>query len=168
MQNLKKLEHHNKRLIEFCLTKAYPDGIISVERLIEDNLINGPQVAELAVCRTNGFLEIHPIGVGQDLTDGSDVKTITVQEEIYQGKKSKLKRHRAQIKDVCSKIGTLRTIAYNPFFEKWIYFIIPNQYFSHLKKITISFDQVTGEPKGIYKNFQVQTWEELCQTEVKN
>lgn len=166
MHTLAKNEKHNKRLIEFCLNKAYPDGIITVERLINDNLINGTQVAELAVCRTNGTVDIHPVGIGQDLTDGSDVKTVTLQEEVSFRKvgdfvKTYVK-HRFQIKDVNHKIGKLRIICYDPFRIKWSYLIIPNEVYRGLKKLTITFDKNSGEIKGKYKQYQVNSWLELC------
>lgn len=161
---LAKLSHHNKRLIRYCLEKAYPDGIISVERLIDDNLISGTQVAELAVCRTNGNIEMCPVGIGRDLTDDSDVKTVTVQQENYKSKipGKILFRHRSQVKDIVNKIGKLRVISYNPFFDNWKFFIIPNEAFCNLKKLTLTFDKTTGEPIGMYKQFEVQSWEELC------
>lgn len=161
MHTLAKNSHHNERLIRFCLERAYPDGLISIERLIKDNLINGTQVAELAVCRTNGLVEIHPVGIGQDLTDGSDVKTVTIQEEIT-SKTTKAYRHRCQVKDIKNKIGKLRVICYDPFRNDYKYFVIPKENYQNIVKLTISFDKHTGIPKGIYKQFWVQTWEELC------
>jgi hypothetical protein len=172
MHTLQKNSHHNKRLIEFCLQKAYPDGIITIDRLIADNLINGTQVAELAVCRTNGFLDIHPIGIGQDLTDGSDVKTITVQDEksktwiVKNGKRTGefLDRtlRRACVNEIKNKIGDLRVICYNPFNDEWKFFIIPNDVFKGMKKISISFDKQTHQPNGLYAKFEVPSWLDLC------
>jgi len=172
MHTIAKNSHHNKRLIEFCLERAYPDGIITIERLIDDNIINGTQVAELAVCKTNGNVEIHPIGIGRDLTDDSDVKTVTVQENY---KKTWLRRdkqrtgeynisisHRAQVKDIVNKVGKLRIISYNPFLDHWKFFIVPNEVYGHLKKLTLTFCKESGEPIGIYKQYQVDTWEDLC------
>lgn len=169
---LQSSKHHNERLIKYCLEKAYPDGIITLERMIEDNLINGTSVAELAVCKTNGTVEMCPIGIGRDLTDDSDVKTITVgqtrsktilkKNKIPTGEFNYSYSHSAQIKDVKSKIGKLRVICYNPFTEGWKFFIIPNESYKHLKKIKITFDRLTGETLGIYKQYELETFEEMC------
>ena len=166
------LHHHNTRLIQYCLEKCYPDGIITVEKLLADNLINGTQVAEMAVCRTNGKVEMCPIRIGRDLTDDSDVKTVTVQANK---KKTWLKvnkertgkfnisiSHRAQVKDIANKIGKLRVICYNPFTEGWKFFVVPQEGFHHLKKLTFTFNKETGETIGIHRIHEVSTWEELC------
>ena len=163
MHTLKKNQNHNTRLIEFCLNYAYPDGNITLQRLIDDNLINGTQVAELAVCRTNGSIDIHPIGIGMDLTDDSDVKTGTVQVEQYKSTKgTTLVRHRVQIKDIVNKIGLLRVIVFNPLTNTWSFFKIPNVEFAAIKRLTISYCQRTGNPIGKYKQFQVPGWVDLC------
>lgn len=172
MHTLASNKGHNDRLIKFCLEKCYPDGLITVERLIEDNLVNGTQVAEMAVCRTNGKVQICPVGIGRDLTDDSDVKTVTVQANQ---KKTWLVRnkertgefnisisHRAQVKDVCNKIGKLRVICYNPFHDHWKFFVVPHEVYGHLSKLTFTFEKDSGEPLGIYKQYQVETWEEMC------
>lgn len=172
MHTQARFSGHNDRLIKFCLEKCYPDGIITVERLIEDNLVNGTQVAELAVCRTNGNVEMCSIGIGRDLTDDSDVKTVTVQEarkktwlvknKIRTGEFNISLSHRTKIKDVHHKIGKLRVICYNPFHEQWKYFVIPNDFFANIKQLCITFERSSGEPLGIYKQFEVPTWEDMC------
>lgn len=172
MHTLASNKGHNDRLIRYCLEKAYPDGIITVERLIEDNLVNGTQVAELAVCKTNGTVEMCPIGIGRDLTDDSDVKTVTVQEsrkktwlvknKVRTGEYNISLSHRTKIKDVHHKIGKLRVICYNPYHDHWKFFVIPNEVFSGLKQLCMAFDKETGEPIGIYKEYEVSTWEEMC------
>lgn len=172
MHEQSRFKHHNDRLIKFCLEKCYPDGIITVERLISDNLVNGTQVAEMAVCRTNGKVEMCPIGIGRDLTDDSDVKTITVQSSKKKTwlKKNKIRTgqynisisHKSKIKDVHHKIGKLRVICYNPFHEHWRFFVIPNEFYKHIKQLCITFNKDTGETIGIYKVYEVETWEEMC------
>lgn len=172
MHTLAKNTHHNKRLIEFCLHKAYPDGKITVEKLIEDNLVNSTQVAELAISRTSG-IPLDEIGYGQDLQDGSDVKTTTVyghNTKVWK-KKNKVKtgeystgiEHVARVTGINTKIGSLRIIAYNPFFERWYYLIIPNSVYTNLYEVTLRFCMKTGELIGKYVPYIVNTWEELCQ-----
>ena len=172
MHTLAKNTHHNLRLIEFCLQKAYPDGNITVERLISDNLVNGTQVAELAISRTSG-IPMDKIGYGMDLEDGSDVKTSTVQEIKNKTWLEKNKQrtgeynisisHAAPVKDICNKIGVLRVIVYNPFTDKNHFLLIPKEAYEKLKIIKISFNKVTGDILGIYKQYEVDTWEKLCE-----
>lgn len=173
MTSLSSMAHHNERLIRFCLEKCYPDGIITWERLLADNLINGTQCAEIAVCRTNPVLEICPIGIGRDLTDDSDVKTVTVQDEKSKTWiiKNKVKTgefvdrtiRRACVNEIKNKIGKLRVICYNPFSERWNFFIIPNSAFVGLKKISIAFDKNTHEPNGKYSIYEVPDWNSVCE-----
>lgn len=169
MHTLAKNTHHNKRLIEFCLHKAYPDGKITVEKLIEDNLVNSTQVAELAISRTSG-IPLDEIGYGQDLKDGSDVKTATIYSRIkkqwfYKNNQrtdqyKEITDHRAVIRDLNSKIGNLRVILYNPFFEKWYYLIIPvNCYKNNLELRTCIY---SGKLLGRVREFEVDSWEKLC------
>ena len=169
MNVLSKNQHHNKRLVEFCLGKAYPDGNITIDRLISDNLINGAQVAELAISKTSG-IKLDPIGIGMDLQDGSDVKTMTIysriKKQFYIKNKIKTDKyreiidHRACIKDLHSKIGSLRVILYNPFFNKWYYLIIPNNEFT--KTLEIRTDVLTGNILGKMAKYEVDTWDKLC------
>lgn len=172
MHTLAKNTHHNIRLIEFCLQKAYPDGIITVERLINDNLVNGTQVAELAISRSSG-IAMDEIGYGMDLKDGSDVKTCTVyahntktwktQNKVKTGEFKVGIEHVARVTKINSKIGTLRVIAYNPFFDQWWFLIIPNSVYDGLYEVTLRFCMNTGRLIGKYSNYIVDSWEELCQ-----
>lgn len=171
MHTLAKNTHHNIRLIEFCLQKAYPDGGITVERLIADNLVNGTQVAELAISRTSG-ISMDSIGHGMDLVDGSDVKTCTVyghntktwkrKNNIKTGEFTVGIEHVARVTGINSKIGTLRVIAYNPFFDVWHYLIIPNKVYDGLYEVTLRFCKITGALIGKYVPYIVNSWEELC------
>lgn len=171
MHTLAKNTHHNIRLIEFCLQKAYPDGGITVERLIADNLVNGTQVAELAISRTSG-IPMDSIGYGMDLEDGSDVKTTTVQcktnknwlvkNKIRTGKYNLQTQHCAVVTKIVNKIGLLRVISYNPFTDKTHFLLIPKSVHEKLKVIKISFNKITGEIIGIYKQYEVEDWNALC------
>lgn len=149
--------------------KAYPGGEPTVEDLIRDNIINGTQLSELAVSKTSG-IKIHEIGIGQDLEDGSDIKTATVQL-MYNRKKRKdgsvrvNTRHGICIRDINHKIGTLRCIVYNPFFDRWYYFLVPKTVQGVLNHLKIAFDKKTGNPNGKYAQFQVPDWEAVCQVE---
>lgn len=172
MHTIAKNSGHNKRLIEFCLHKAYPDGIVTVDRLIDDNLVNGTQVAELAISRTAG-IPLDAIGYGMDLEDGTDVKTVTVQENkkktwLVQNKERTGKynisiSHVAPIKEIVNKIGSLRVIAYNPFTERNHFLIIPKDVHQKVKSVKLTFCKISGNIKGMYSQYEVPTWELLCQ-----
>ena len=149
-------KHHNKRLVEFFLEKAYPNGT-NINELIDDNVLNGPCLAELAVSRALG-IELHKIGIGRDLIDKSDIKTATVYE--YQQKNRPY--HRAQIQHLKNKVGKIRVITYNPFFSTWNFFRIPFTIHKPFSEVSISFDTVTGCPKGKYSKYEVVSWEQFC------
>ena len=171
MHTLASNKGHNDRLIKFCLEKAYPDGNITVDRLISDNLVNGTQVAELAVCRTSG-VQLCKVGIGRDLEDDSDIKTVTVYP--HNTKKAIIKNkektdqfnygieHVARVSGISNKVGKLRVIAYNPFFEKWYYLVIPKEVHTSLYECTLRFSKESGEIVGKYKPYEVETWEEMC------
>jgi hypothetical protein len=164
MSTLAKHSHHNRRLVEFCLPIAYPDGKITIERLIDDNLITGSQVAELAICRMSEILKIDSVGIGCDLSDGSDVKTTTVSEYCKFDKESGnvvSSRYQCKVHDIGNKTGTLRIITFNPFSNLWKFFIVPNSEFAGKKSIYIGFDKETGETIGKWSTFEVGDWKEL-------
>lgn len=145
--------HHNTRLVEFFLEKVYGTTHPSIEDLLRDNVISGTHLSELAVSRASG-IELHPIGIGQDLVDKSDIKTCTVRFESG--------KYRTQIRHLSRKCGKLRVIAYNPFFESWHYFILQPKDYLNRPRITIYFDVHTGMPSGKWRNFVVSSWEEFC------
>lgn len=169
MHTLNKNIHHNKRLVEFCLNKAYPEGNITVQRLIDDNLVNGTQVAELAISKTAG-IPLDSVGYGKDLIDGTDVKTATIYHRIkkqYYIKNNirtnefkEIPDHRAVIRDLTSKVGSLRIILYNPFFDRWYFLIVPNSRFN--KHLELRTNIQTGDLLGNIKEYEVESWEKLC------
>lgn len=166
MHTIQKNCHHNERLIRFFIEKAYPEGQPTVEDLILDNIINGTQLSELAVSKTSG-IAMHAVGYGQDLVDGSDVKTSTVQYCINRKKRKdgtiyECDRHQINIRDVDNKIGTLRCIVYNPYFGRWYFFLVPKEIRGTIKHLKIAFDKRTGEPNGKYAVYQVPDWEAVC------
>ncbi len=171
MHTLAKNQHHNSRLCYDFLQQAYPNGTPTFEQLVEDNIINGTQLVELAVCRSGG-LDFCPVGYNQDFLDGSDVKTVTVLKDVSikrnvlkSGVKKRYKTtsYVAKIADVDKKIGVLRIVCWNPFAEKYQYFRIPPSAIYGISKLKISFDSTTFEPLGIYKKFEVASFEEVSQ-----
>lgn len=167
MHTLAKNQHHNARLINDFINNAYPDGPPTIQQLIDDNIINGTQIVELAVSR-KGSLDFCPIGYNQDFLDGSDVKTVTVAKDTSIKRKtlkSGIKRrykstcYVAKIADVDKKIGVLRVVCWNPFAEKYQYFRIPPSAVYGISKLKISFDSTTFEPLGIYKQYEVDSFD---------
>jgi len=170
MHTLAKNQHHNTRLIYDFLEKAYPNGTPSFDQLVEDNIINGTQLLELAVSKSGG-IAMCPVGYHRDLVDDSDVKTVTVlRKEAYKKrvlkggikKKYKTISYVASIKRVDKKLGVLRIICWNPFIEKYQYFKVPPSAVYGLNNLSISFDSETFQAQGIYSKYQVDTFEEMA------
>lgn len=152
MVSISKHKHHNERLVRFFLEKAYPDKIPSIDDLIRDNVISGTQLSEIAVSNATG-IEIHSEGIGQDLVDGSDIKTGVVIDDI-----SNRTRY-LPVQHISGKTGKLRIIGWNPFHDEWVYFVIPCP---RQKTLKISFSRETGTPQGKYAKFQIFSWQEFC------
>lgn len=172
MHTLAKNQHHNDRLIEFFMNKAYSEmGLeATIKSLISDNIINGTQLAELAISRRSG-IPMCPIGEHRDLIDDSDVKTVTVQEKYFhptvkgkQNKKIKIPRYQAVVKNAYKKIGTLRVVCYNPNSDKYHYFLIPPSAYYSVQNITIAFEKDTQELIGRFKQFEVESFNDVCRT----
>lgn len=153
MVSISRFRHHNERLVKFFLEKAYPGRIPSIDELIQDNVISGTQLSEIAVSNSLG-ITMDPIGIGKDLQDGSDVKTAMVVED------GKWKNHYLPIRHIQKKTGNLRIIGWNPFFDSWSYFIIPCP---DQKSLKITFCPKTGIPSGKYAKYEVSSWEEFIQ-----
>lgn len=161
MISIAKHRHHNERLVRFFLKKAYPGKLPTIEQLITDNIISGTQLSELAISKTTG-IDLDEIGISKDLQDDSDVKTATVFEKVRRIKGREYLQTVAHIR--CkNKIGCLRIITFYPDFDKWHYFIIPNEVRKNSKQIWILFDKVTGEPYGKFSEYQIESWEKFCE-----
>jgi hypothetical protein len=169
MHTLAKNQHHNSRLCYDFLEEAYPNGMPSFDQLVQDNIVNGTQLVELAIAKRGG-LDFCPVGYNQDFLDGSDVKTVTMSKDtsikrvtLKTGQKKRYKStvYVAKISDVDKKIGVLRIVCWNPFAEKYQYFRIPPSAIYGISKLKISFDSKTFEPVGIYKKFEVASFEEV-------
>lgn len=170
MHTLAKNQHHNTRLIYDFLEKAYPGGKPSFHKLVEDNIINGTQLLELAVNKVND-IGMCPIGNNRDFLDDSDLKTVTIQKEesikrttLKDGKRKRYKStcYVAKIADVDKKYGVLRVIAWNPFAEKYHYFKIPPSAILGLKRVTMTFDASNDfESTGKYSKYEVPTFEQV-------
>lgn len=167
MHTLAKNAAHNERLIYDFLNKAYPSGTPTFKQLVQDNIINGTQLLELAVSNVEG-IPMCPVGYNRDLIDDSDVKTVTVLENTYykrktlkSGKKRRYKVtvHVARIQRVDKKFGVLRIICFNPFSGKYHYFKIPPSAVYGLNTLAITFDRDTNLPAGKYAEFEVDSFE---------
>ena len=172
MHTLAKNADANARLVYDFLEKAYPDGKPDFDTLVRDNIINGTQLLEIAVSQVDD-IPMCPVGYNRDLIDDSDVKTVTVREvnaikkkTLKSGKKRryKCKSFIAAIKRVDKKFGVLRVICYNPFLDKYHYFLIPPSAVYGSTSIAMTFDKETKEPIGKYAEFIVPNFEELSKT----
>lgn len=170
MHTLAKNQHHNDRLINFFIQKCYEEfgEELTIEKLIADNIINGTQLAELAISKRSG-VPLCPIGEHRDLIDDSDVKTVTVQEKYFhptvkgkQNKKVKIPRYQAVVKNAYKKIGTLRVVCYNPFSDRYHYFMIPPSAYYSVNNVTIAFDKETQECNSRFKEFEYPDFNDVC------
>tara|TARA_Y100000389_G_scaffold204363_1_gene256489 strand:- start:4579 stop:5223 length:645 start_codon:yes stop_codon:yes gene_type:complete len=172
MHTLAKNADANARLVYDFLERAYPDGKPDFDTLVKDNIINGTQLLEIAVSQVDD-IPMCPVGYNRDLIDDSDVKTVTVREvnaikkkTLKSGKRRryKCKSFIAAIKRVDKKFGVLRVICYNPFLDKYHYFLIPPSAVYGSTSIAMTFDKETKEPIGKYAEFVVPNFEELSKT----
>lgn len=169
MHTIAKNQSHNTRLIKDFIQIAYPDGPPTLDQLIDDNIINGTQLMELAVSK-HGQVDRCDVGLGRDFVDDSDVKTVTVQRvsSVKRRKtKSGIKSYNtvsfvAKIKDITAKVGMLRVVCWNPFSENYYYFRISPAGFVGQNHVAISFSSITQTPVGKYAQYQVTSFEEVC------
>lgn len=165
--HLAKTEHHNARLVYHLLPLAYGDNP-TMDDMIADGLIAGSNLAEIAISKRSGIPKC-PEGVHRDLMDDTDVKTITVQEKYFHptvkgkaNKKIKLPRFQAVVKHAYKKIGLLRIVCYNPFSERYHYFMIPASAYYSVKNITIAFDKETQLPIGKFAVYECDNFDDVC------
>lgn len=154
MTSIEKHSAHNRRLVEYCLPLLYPDGNVTLKRILNDGLISGSRVAECAVSRVSG-IKLDPIGSTADLIDGSDVKTATVYHHQKQ-------RFLARVTNIKNKTGLLRCMVYNPFTTKWHFLLIPHEVYGSLYEVTIYFNKHTMKITGKYSKYEVDNFEEIC------
>lgn len=157
--NLKKAQE--KHLIEF--TKM---GIMQRET-----------IAEIAMATIGNFKGDST--QGRDFCDGSDAKTVTSCSRNNNKAKGQW-LNSFEVRNVNTKTGDLRVIAYNKLLKKFHYFYIPNWAFNHLRSaISIVIEQKTchiGEPNftGIpnktlkWWEFECDSFEEMCLMESSN
>lgn len=164
--HLEKTAHHNLRLVYHLLPLAYETP--TLEYLIEDGLIAGSNLAEIAISKRSGIPKC-PDGVHRDLLDDTDVKTITVQQKYFhptskgkQNKKIKLPRFQAVIKNAYKKVGLLRVVCYNPFSGRYHYFMIPASAYYSVNAITIAFDKDTQQPIGRFAAYETPDFDSIC------
>jgi hypothetical protein len=169
MYTVAKNAEHNQRLIMDFLKMAYPSKDPSIKELINDNIINGARIVELAVSRVAG-LEFSPTGYNQDFIDMSDVKTATLQKHdrvrtqvLASGTKKRYKStsYTVSIGDVNKKYGVLRIIAWNKFLNKYHFFRIPPSAVFNRSILKITFDGETISPTGKYAQYEVSSFEEV-------
>lgn len=171
MHTIAKNQHHNTRLIDDFIHIAYPKGQPSIRDLINDNIINGTQILELAVSKTGG-IPMCPVGNNRDLIDDSDVKTATVIKSVSikratlkGGKKKKYTSttYKFQIKRVNVKFGVLRVICWNPFADTYQFFKIPPSAFMGLGSLVVSFDKNKNfKSTGKYAKYEVPSFSQMA------
>jgi hypothetical protein len=140
-------------------------------KFTEMGIVQRETVAELAMSNVGSF--DGDSSWGRDFTDGSDAKTVTSNARNNDKKRGSW-TNSFEIRNVATKTGDLRIMAYNKILDKFHYFYIPNEAFLHLKStLTIVIESYTchiGEPEFTGKpnrsnkfwEYEVDSFEDLC------
>jgi len=136
-------------------------------------LIQRDRLAELAISKI-GKIAMDST-VGQDLADTTDVKTVV--SSIRNNDKHKgIWTHSFKVPKIANKNGPLRVVAYNKILDKFHYFFIPKEAYSHLTVLEIIVERFsgisdyeptfTGNPEKHRKwwQYEVPSFEEMCHT----
>lgn len=142
------------------LRKAVEMGLVQRERLVELAI---SKIGNVAMDSTSG----------QDLADTTDVKTVV--SGIRNNNKTKGHWcHSFPVRNISSKNGPLRVVAYNKLLDKFHYFFIPYNAYQHcgytveiiVERVSGQFSQpaFNGVPKlsRQWWQYEIPTFEEMC------
>ena len=112
---------------------------------------------------------------GMDFSDRSDAKSV-VSTMRNNNKNRGQWTNSFEIRNIATKVGALRVIAYNKLLDKFHYFYIPRNAYVHLNHtLTITIERFThwgeGEPawtgvpkkNTLFWEFECATFEDMCQ-----
>lgn len=145
--------------------------LITLRKAVEMGLVQRDRLIELAISAVSGI----PLDSrqGRDHADGSDTKTVCSSYRCNNIKKGSW-MHSWQIRNIASKTGALRVVAYNQLTDKFHYFFIPYAAWKHCKyTVEIILQRVygahsdpgfDGETTKASKWWQYEctTFEEMC------
>ena len=145
-----------------------------LRKAAEMGLTQRDRLVELAISKT-GKIPMDST-VGQDLADTTDVKTVVSNirnNDTYRG----CWTHSFPVRKIANKNGPLRVVAYNTILDKFHYFFIPKEAYSHCSSnveivverfsgICDGVPTFTGNPKKHRKwwQYEVPSFEEMCHT----
>jgi hypothetical protein len=145
--------------------------MIGITKMVKLGLLQRERLAEIAISMVSkvDICSIH----GQDLADGSDVKTVV--SGIRNNNKAKGSwTHSFPVRQVHSKTGALRIVAFNKLLDKFHYFAIPNEAFQHCSQVLeiiverrgnwFKPPEFSGDPQLSNKwwQYEYKTFEEMC------
>ena len=139
--------------------------------LVKKGWLQMDRIVEEAMAKKGSF-EMVSIS-GMDFSDESDAKSC-VSSIRNNDKKRGTWTHSFEIRNITTKVGALRIIAYNKILDKFHYFYVPHNAYSHLKHslsiIVEQYNRKAEEPRwtGIPKKtrafwkYECATFEEMC------
>jgi hypothetical protein len=142
-----------------------------LRKAVEMGLIQRDRLVELAISKI-GKISMDST-TGQDLADTTDVKSVV--SGIRNNDTSRgCWTHSFAVHKIANKNGPLRVVAYNKILDKFHYFFIPKEAYSHCKVVEIIVETFrgiynyeptfTGNPKKHLKwwQYEVHSFEEMC------
>jgi hypothetical protein len=144
----------------------------TLKKAVEMGLVQRERLVELAISAVSGI----PIDSrhGRDHADGSDTKTVVSGFRNNNIKKGEWTNSFC-VRNIATKSGSLRVVAYNKFQDRFHYFYIPNWAFQHCSyTVEIPIERVsrcyqTPDFKGIpnktlkWWQYECFSFEEMCQ-----
>lgn len=155
---------------EFSKYLNYDDETLEhLEQAVYDGLIQRDRLVELAVSRVSKIATDSK--VGQDLADGSDVKSVVSNARNNNAKLGQW-TNSYKVPKVDTKVGALRVVAYNKILDTFNYFFIPYEAYRGISAIEIVLEYAThygeydftGLPQKNRKwwQYEVDSFEDLC------
>jgi len=138
------VESQNKDIMTFCKDKLVD----------EFKLLTKGSLLEVAISIKKNLPRYDT--EGQDFIDGSDAKTASVRWS------NSGRSYGAPITSVHAKCGLLRCMVYERMKDKFYFFLIPNDAYSHISSssnIEIPFNKDTFEPRRDIKSRIINWWD---------
>ena len=142
-----------------------------LRRAVKMGLVQRDRLVELAISKI-GKIEMDSTA-GQDHADGSDTKSVVSSIRCNHRHRGSW-THSFAVRKIANKNGPLRVVAYNKLLDKFHYFFIPREAYSHCKyTVEIIVEQVngmydmpafTGDPAKHRQwwQYEVRSFEEMC------
>lgn len=120
-----------------------PEKIQYLMEFLEDGLIQRETFAERAMVKAGENFSTDSRD-GRDFCDGSDAKTVTSNARCNNWNRG-VWTNSFEVRNIATKTGDLRVVAFNQILNRFHYFYIPNYAFCDLKStLTIVIEQYNG------------------------